>query len=120
MRASTPGRKFSTSTSDWRISRVRISRPSGLSQIQTQRTFVAIELGEIPREPIADRTLTADRVTLRRLDLQDVGAEIAEQRGAERARQNPGKIEHPDAGQLHVRFLFAAAYAPCGTVTPAS
>ena len=59
------------------------------AQIERERAFVAVEPGEIPREIVDMRALAADRIAcFGRLDLDDVSAQIAQQHGAERPRQN--------------------------------
>ena len=46
---------------------------------------------------LLDRALAADGITLWRLDLQHVGAQIAQKGGAEGAGQDAGQIEDADA-----------------------
>ncbi len=75
-----------------------------LAQVQHDRALIAIELGKIPGETVLDGALTADRVTLGRFDLDDVGAQVAKQRGAERAREHTCQVEDPHSGQRHLPF----------------
>jgi hypothetical protein len=49
--------------------------------------------------------LPARRVTRRRFDLQDVGAELGEPPRRRRARQADGRIDHHDAGEHATRCL---------------
>jgi hypothetical protein len=55
------------------------------TQVKRDRALVTIIIGEIPGKPILDRALLAHRIALARcLDLDDLGAKVAEQHRAER------------------------------------
>ena len=73
----------------------------GHRHVQRHRALVAVGAEEIGglagherRSPAAGIVAAAGR-----LDLDDVGAHVAEHHGAERAGENAGEIEHADAGQ---------------------
>lgn len=70
----------------------------GRTQVQLDRALVAIEPSEIPRQPIDDMALLAHGVAARRFDLDDVGAQIAQDHRAERTGQDPRKVYDPHAG----------------------
>jgi hypothetical protein len=63
-------------------------------QIDDDAALVAIHRTEQAALAVRERTDRAIVVAARRLDLDDVGAEIAEQRRTQRPRQHPGKIDH--------------------------
>ena len=71
-------------------------------EIEGDRLLVAIELGEVPAEAVPDRALAAHRIAAPgRLDLDHLGAEVGEQLGAERARDDAGEVDHANPGERH-------------------
>ena len=99
MRSSAPGAKFSTSTSQCLISRSRISLPLRMLGVDRDRALVAVE----HREVEAVRALHVAQLAARDvadagpLDLDAVGAHVAEQLRAGRTRLHVGEVEHLDA-----------------------
>ena len=71
-------------------------------EIEGDRLLVPVELGEVPRQAVHDRALPANGIALaRRLDLDDLGAHVAEEHAAERARENAGQVDDAETGQGH-------------------
>jgi hypothetical protein len=77
---------------------------AALLQVQHGAAFVGIEIekqtamfgvGNI----VEKRTAPAHDIAARRLDLDDVGAEISKQFGCPRRRYALAILDHPDAGQ---------------------
>ena len=64
-----------------------LERPRSWVMLRALRQYIADEGREVAR-------LVAE---FGRLDLQDLGAEIAEALGRERAGQDPGQVDDPDA-----------------------
>ena len=131
--------KFSTSTSHWASSRRISAWPSRLRDVDRDRALVAVGAeivgalrGRLPvlaldvgRAPVAGVVAGAGA-----LDLDHVGAEVAQELRAGRPRQDAGQVEHADAGQRlrrrHARSLrlglghplAGQCRAPCLTVRP--
>ena len=70
-------------------------------QIDGQRTLVAVDAQKIGRFACRERRAPAAGVVAgtRRLDLDDIGAHVAQHHGAQRARQDAGQIDHAGSGQ---------------------
>src|SRR5262249_9021062 len=88
------------------------ARQDGLAlcgmKIERDRALVAVELREVPRQPLHDHALAADGIPLAgRLDLDHVRAHVGEQHAAERPGENPGEIDDADAGEWQGRSSFA-------------
>ena len=98
MRSSAPGAKFSTSTSQVLISRLRISLPLRMLGVDGDRALVVVEHGEIQPVGVHVAQLAArDVADAGTLDLDDVGAHPGEQLRAGRARLHMGEIENAHA-----------------------
>ena len=67
-------------------------------QIQRQAALVAVRGHELPAHAaVAELAGVAPPVAGQRLDLDDLRAPVAQGHGAERAEQDGGQIEDPDA-----------------------
>ena len=79
----------------------------GLLEIEHQAALVAVERDEAHALAVADRRRGAAHVALRRLDLDDVGAHVGEQRAGERTGDEIRQLDDPDPRQRlwHVAFL---------------
>ena len=99
-RASVPGLKFSSTTSHDAAMRRATSRPLRVAQVDRDRALVARDRRP-PQAPAVDPHAVAphDVAGSGRLDLDDVGAEIAEQLARERPRDERTEFEHAQAGQ---------------------
>src|SRR5262249_15347428 len=103
----TPGRKFSTTTSDAAISLPNTSRPFLLLRlmvIERARACAAVLRQNRGADPSAiegriGAELTREVAGARHLDLDHVGAELCELVAAERPGQDIGQIEDARAGQ---------------------
>src|SRR5437867_2571169 len=101
-RSRVPGRKFSTTTSAFSISARTTSRSFSAVKIRCDAQLVPVD-AEVVRALSAlveGRTPLTRIVAARRpLHLDDVGPEIAEEHGTQRARKNSRDIQHSDAVQ---------------------
>ena len=72
--------------------------------VERKRTLVAVDAEEIDGVAGEKRRAPGASVVtaLWRLDLDDVGAHVAEHHGAQRPGQDAGEIEHADAGERAV------------------
>ena len=98
--SSVPGWKFSTTTSASATSRFSSACPAGLRRSQRDRALAASL--DRPEERVAadERADRAHEVALpRQLDLDDVGAEVGEQRRRERRADARAEVEDADAGE---------------------
>src|SRR5205823_10562454 len=77
-----------------------------LLQVERQGALAAVGAEKEAAFPRQARRELAQHVALRRLDLDDVGAEISEQGAAIRSREVAAQIEHLDAAQGAGRFFF--------------
>ena len=103
-RASVPGLKFSSTTSQRARDATRDVTAARVAQVDRDRTLVAGDRRP-PEAPAVDADAVAahDVAGAGRLDLDDVGAEIAEQLARERPRDERAELEHAQAGQRGVR-----------------
>ena len=117
-RSTVPGRKFSHTTSAVAASRRNRSWPSGVRRLQGD-ALAAPSLDRPPQRVAGsivvgrdERTDGAHEVAARRvLDLDDLGAHVAEQPGAER-RADPGAdVDDPDAFEGAVPVLHGSSGA---------
>ena len=67
------------------------------AQVDGDASLPAVLLGEVHREPADPRLRRAGEVTLGRLDLDHVGAEVGQRLAARRARQHPRQVEDANA-----------------------
>jgi hypothetical protein len=73
-------------------------KPARVFEVEDHRAFVAIGRGEHRRQAGALATITADEVArTRRLDLDHVGALIAEQHRRHRSRNHLGDVDDANA-----------------------
>ena len=93
-----PVRKFSTSTSDFWTSGLDHLDAFGGLQVESHATLVPVE-EEVRRGLAVLLWGPGSRLVARRrvLHLDDVGAEVAQQRPAPGSRDHAGQIEHADA-----------------------
>ena len=106
-RANPPTRKFSTSTSPSLEQPAQDGGALGALEVEPDAALVAVDrqvVGGGPR-PVGRRRSdprrppAARRVTLGRLDLDDVGAEVAEEHRAVRPGQDGRAVDDPQAGE---------------------
>ena len=71
---------------------------------------------EASRAVVERRPPVAHLVALGRLDLDHLGAVIAQDLGAVWPAQHPGQIDHPDAGERAVARSVAHVDIPVGSV----
>jgi hypothetical protein len=76
-----------------------------LLEVEHHAALAGVELAEVAAGAVAQRRARAHHVTFRRLDLDDVGAEIGQQARAVRPGDGGGEVEDPQAGKclVHVR-----------------
>ena len=91
-------------TSADKVSRWNTATPSGCFQVEAQRTLVAVdelEEGAGLARFFVTWAAHAAGVVARTgvLDLDDVGAEVGEVLGGNGAGQQPGEVEHAQAGE---------------------
>jgi len=87
-------------TSLCRNQRQQHRRRFGLFQIEHKRALVAIEVEEdMAHLGVPGGTGIAHDVALRRLDLDHLGAEIAQDLGRQRPEDDRGQIEHLGPGE---------------------
>ena len=91
----TPGRKFSTTTSHAHASSAAIALPCVRAQVDRDVPLAAVLLHEVAADAAAALAETARQVALGRLDLDDVGAEVGEDAGAEGPGQHVAEVGHP-------------------------
>ena len=99
--SSVPGRKFSSRKSAFAASSSSELLSFALAQVQRDRFLVAAD-HRPPQRRLARFLPPPDphRIALaRRLDLDDLGAEVPEQLAAERTREQSAQFEHPQVGQ---------------------
>ncbi len=70
-----------------------------LFEVKGDRTFAAIERGEVLAEPIGVWRPLPEHVAVLRLDLDDVGPHIGQQHSAKWAGGNIAEFRHQDAGK---------------------
>jgi hypothetical protein len=76
--------------------------PRGRAQVEGEGTLVAVELGEVPAQPLDHHAGGAHGIgRAGRLDLHHVGAHVGEEHGAERSGQDAGEVDDADAGERH-------------------
>ena len=99
--SSVPGRKFSVRTSLCLTSSSSSSWPFSVAQVERAALLVPRLDGPPERAALVARLPPlAERVGLaRRLDLDDLGAHVAEQPAGERPREEHPQLDHPDAGE---------------------
>ena len=104
-RSSVPGRKFSTTTSAVAASRRNRSWPSGCAQVE--RDALAAAALDRPEQRVRPSSSPSTNGPISRmkspraglLDLDDLGALLAEQPGAERRGDARAEVEDPEAGE---------------------
>src|SRR6266446_1909374 len=73
---------------------------AGVPQVERDALLVAVEREEGDRHAVRGRVAVAALVAAaRRLDLDHLGTQVGEDRGAERPRQEAGQVEDADAGE---------------------
>ena len=97
-RLSTPGRKLCVTTSAGSGCGSDDARPSVGLDVQRDGSLASV--GGHERCGV----LAPQRVAGERLDLHDVGTEVAEQRPSERASDEVTELQHPHAGQRPTVF----------------
>ena len=120
-RSSTPGRKFSRSTSARETSRARVSRPSSDFRSRVSDSLLRLHdrkyvdtgssSGPTKRRPPAAGLVTADGA----LDLDDPGPHVGEHHAAVRSREGSGQVDHDDVveGSTHGALLASVGGAVC-------
>ena len=104
--ASVPSLKLSITTSAFSIRAASTLRPAGTAMLSVSERLLRLAqeirglAGDERRAPAAGVVAAA-----RRLDLDDVGAHVAEHHGAQRARQDARQIDDADAGERALRGL---------------
>jgi len=74
--------------------------PLGVPQVERDALLVAVEREEGDRHAVGGGVPVAALVArARRLDLDHLGAQVGEDRGAERPGQEAGQVEDADAGE---------------------
>ena len=68
-------------------------------QVQHQALFARVQLAKVGAEAITQRLALAHVVTFRRLDLDDLGAQVGHQSGAIRPGNHEAEVEHTNAAQ---------------------
>ena len=71
----------------------------GLVHVEADVALAGVLLDEVAGEAVHPRVGEAGHVAIGRLDLDDLGAEVAEHPGAVRPTEHAGEIEHADTGQ---------------------
>ncbi len=95
-----PGRKFSSTTSAEAISRSQDFLPFGRLQVQGEALLVAVDGEEVRRLAAHERRPAARVVALAGLlDLDHLGAHVAQRHGAEGPGEHAGEVDDPHAGQ---------------------
>ena len=92
----TSGRKFSTTTSAFFARRLKVSRPSGILEIERHRPLVPVQVLEV-RPPPRPAQLFAG-VFRQGVDLDDIRAPVRKLAHAGRPGANAGEVEHGEAG----------------------
>ena len=119
-----PGLKFSMNTSAPSRRRFSTSAPFGALQVEREAALVAVDAEEVRAPAVADERPPRPRIVagLGFLDLDHVGAHVAEQHRAERAGEDPGEVDDLETGERqggwHARIMrglrqknWAPAYA---------
>ena len=114
-RSSVPGRKFSSTTSD------RLREPEEelgalrRGEIERDEALVSGERLEPQSGAVLARAVAARRIDARRmLDLDHVGAEVAEEHSGQRRREERGRFDDSDPGE-RLRHRSTARRKPmCG------
>ena len=97
--SSTPGRKFSITTSAWATSRRRMSWPSGVPKFRVMvRLFRAITFHHRPWPSLVRPWVRAGSPA-GVLHLDDVGAPVAEQHRGDRRGVDGAQVQHPQSGE---------------------
>ena len=110
-RSITPGRKFSTTTSQLVGKLQQQVATLRLRQVDADASLARVLLREVTGDAVGPRVRRAGDVALGWFDLDDVGTEIAQHPGGVRAGQHSREIEHPYSVQ---RPLGHGATLPAG------
>ena len=96
-----PGRKFSSITSHWPISSTAVARPLGVLMSSTTLFLLRLKLR---KKPMPEARQLARLVAARRLDLDDLGAEVGEDHAAGRAHHHVGELDDANAARAAGRW----------------
>ena len=98
-----PGRKFSSTTSDFFTSAANDVLALGAAQVEAHALLAAVVDGEVHALPADHRRMLARLLAAHRLDLDDLGAEVGQDHAAARPRLEARELEHADAveGEAH-------------------
>ena len=97
--SSAPGRLASTNTSDFAASLRITSCACGLLRSSTRLRLLRLSAVKLDALAVANRRRGAAHVAARRLDLDDVGAHVGQQRAAQRAGDEVRQLDDADAGE---------------------
>jgi hypothetical protein len=97
----TAGRKFSTTTSAFLASRLKVSRPLSSFRLSVMARLLRCKFWK--SEPRRPAELLVAGVLQQGIDLDDIGAPVRELAHAGRPGTDPGEVEHGEAGQGPVR-----------------
>ena len=113
-RSSVPGLKFSSTTSTCAASRRTTLAAALVAQVDRDRPLVARDRRPPEAAPVVEHAPPAHRVAgPGRLDLDHVGAEVAEQLARERAGDERAELEDAQAVRGPVRRQTSAGSLPC-------
>ena len=99
MAAMVPGRKFSSTMSDFLTRSVKICLPSAVRMSRQMAFLAAVVDGEVDALAAHDGWVLAGFLTAEAFDFDDLGAEVGEDHAAARAGLVAGEFENADAGE---------------------
>src|SRR5207245_1240939 len=105
MRSITPGRKFSSTMSDFRTSAAKISLPCGFRRSRHMPLLAAVVDGEVDALPTDEGRHSTRLLAAEGLELDDLRAEIGEEHAAARPRLEARELEDADAVEGAAHFL---------------